>query len=51
MKFTQQQKDIIYYKYLEHIDRITEDLENKTHFSAKEIICILLNIIETNDYS
>lgn len=49
MKFTEQQKDTIYYRYLEHINRIAEDLENKTSFSAKEIIHILLNIIETED--
>ena len=50
MKFTNQQKEDIYKKYIEHIDKISEDLENKTTFSAKEIIHILLNIIETENY-
>ena len=50
MKFTKEQKEDIYVKYMEAIDRISEDLEEKTLFSAKEIIYILLNIIETENY-
>lgn len=50
MKFTKEQKEDIYVKYMRVIDRISEDLEDKTQFSAKEIIYILLNIIETENY-
>jgi len=47
MRFTPEQKEEIYNKYMDTIDRIADDLENKVHFSPKEIITILLNIIET----
>jgi|GEM_PF-6902266 len=38
MKFTPQQKEEIYERYMKRIDEIADDLENKTHFSPKEII-------------
>ena len=50
MKFTEHQKEDMYVKYMEAIDRISEDLEDKTQFSAKEIIYVLLNIIEIENY-
>jgi hypothetical protein len=50
MKFTPAQKEDIYEKYMTRIDVIADELENKVHFSPKEIITILLNIIETEDY-
>lgn len=46
MKFTKEQKENIHLKYIERIDRITEECDWKTNFSPKEIIEILLNIIE-----
>ncbi len=50
MKFTKEQKEDIYEKYMKRIDEIADDLDDKTHFSPKEIIAILLHILETEDY-
>lgn len=50
MKFTKEQKEEIYEKYMKRIDEITDDLDDKVHFSPKEIITILLNIIETEEW-
>lgn len=35
MKFTPKQKEEIYEKCMERIDVITDELENKVHFSPK----------------
>lgn len=50
MKFTAQQKEDIYIKYMETVDKISDDLEDKTSFSPREIINILLHILETGSY-
>lgn len=39
-------RELILKRYLERIDGIAEDLPEKTHFTPKEIVNILLNIIE-----
>lgn len=47
MKFTKEQKEEIYNKYMRKINEIADECDWKTNFAPKEIIEILLNIIET----
>ena len=41
-------KESLYEIYMEKINQISDDLENKTHFSPKEIIQIITDILENN---
>ena len=50
MKFTPEQRQKIYEAYMKKVDEITEEMDWVTHLSPKEIINILLNIIEKGEY-
>lgn len=39
-------RELILQKYLERIDRIAEDIPEKTHFTPREIVNIIVTIIE-----
>lgn len=44
--FSREDRKEIYDEYMEEIDRIADNLEDKSHFHPHEIIDILLNIVE-----
>lgn len=46
MKFTEEQKQEIYNLYMKEVDEICEDCEWVTHFTAKDVVRILLGVIE-----
>lgn len=50
MKFTQEQRQKIYEAYMKKVDEIAEECDWVTHFGPKEIINILLNIVEKGEY-
>jgi hypothetical protein len=50
MKFTPEQRQKIYETYMKKVDEITEECDWVTHLSPKEIINILLNIVEKGEY-
>lgn len=49
MNFTPEQKQRIYELYMKEVDAICEECDWVTHFTPKDIIAILLNIIEKED--
>jgi hypothetical protein len=36
--------------YMEKIHEICDDLENKTNFAPNEIVCIICDVLESNQY-
>lgn len=50
MKFTPEQRQKIYEAYMLKVDEITEECDWVTHLTPKEIINILLNIVEKGEY-
>lgn len=41
-------KEELYYKYMQHVTKISEDCPEKTEFSPREIVEIISNILEEN---
>lgn len=46
MKFTQEQKEIIYNKYMNFIDKLSNDLDHKSEVSPKELVYAVLGLVE-----
>ena len=46
MKFTSEQRQEIYELYMKEVDEICEECDWVTHFEPKDIISILLRIVE-----
>jgi hypothetical protein len=38
----------LYHLYMERINKISDDLEDKSYFCPKEIVDIIVNILEDN---
>lgn len=46
MTFTKEQRKLILKKYLDYVNEISDDLEEKSYFSAEELVMMVLNIVE-----
>jgi len=41
-------KEELFKLYMEWVDKVSEDLDWKTHFGPEEIVNVIVNIIENN---
>lgn len=46
MIFTKEDKELILSQYLDWVDQMGDDLENKTHFHPEEIVHKVLELVE-----
>lgn len=46
MKLTQEDKEIIYIKYMEFVDKLSDDLDFKTEISPKELVYAVLGLVD-----
>lgn len=47
MIFTKEDKEIILSQYLDWVDQVTDELEDKTHFHPEEIVLKVLELVES----
>jgi hypothetical protein len=46
MNITPEDKKLIYTQYMEWVSKISDDLEDKAHFTAEELVYTVLAIVE-----
>lgn len=46
MTFTKEQRKAILEKYLDYVNGVSDDLEDKSYFSAEELVMVVLDIVE-----
>lgn len=46
MIFTKEDKELILDQYLDWVDQVTDELEDKTHFHPEEIVHKVLELVE-----
>ena len=46
MIFTKEDKELILSQYLDWVDQVSEELEDKTHFHPEEIVHKVLELVE-----
>lgn len=46
MKFTQEDKETIYNKYMEFVDKISDDLDTFSEVSPKELVYAVLGLVD-----
>lgn len=46
MTFTQEQRKLILKKYLDYVNEVSDDLDDKSSFSAEELVMMVLDIVE-----